>query len=258
MKSNSIEQEVKSAKPATPAAHGASSGAGVARKAVSRAAKPVEAAQKAAAGEPLWSGRGSPRRSRRHAILQGVVNVLRDSRLSSLTMQDIAAELGITKGNLYYYFRDKQDILYQCHMHCMELSLEVLRESQAAWAARKAGDSMHACLRALLVGHMRGILDHGFGNVLLTDLDNLEAQQRRRYVAKRDEFEAGVREMIATGVESGEFECPDIKLASLSLLGAINWIPKWYHPGGAMNSEQVAEGMADFLMRALSVKPAGA
>jgi TetR/AcrR family transcriptional regulator len=227
MKSNSIEPLVKTGKPAAPRA----------------------------AGSPVWSGRASPKRSRRHAILQGVANVLRDSRLSSLTMQDIAAELGITKGNLYYYFRDKQDILYQCHMHCMEVSLEVLRASQAAWTARTAGDTMRACLRALLVGHMRGILDHGFGNVMLTDLDNLDAQQRRRYVAKRDEFEAGVRGMIAAGVKSGEFACPDIKLASLSLLGAINWIPKWYHPGGAMDSQQVAEGMADFLMRALAAKP---
>jgi AcrR family transcriptional regulator len=205
-----------------------------------------------------WSGRRAPKRSRRDAILQSVGNVLRDSRLSSITMQDIAVELGITKGNLYYYFRDKQDILYQCHMRCMDLSLEALGEARAKLAAFAPGDSAHVCLRTLLMRHMLGILDHGFGNVLLTDLDNLSPPQRRRYISKRDEFESGVREMIEVGVAKGEFACRDVKLASLSMLGAINWIPKWYHQGGQMGSAQIAEGMADFLMRALEFRPARA
>jgi AcrR family transcriptional regulator len=202
-----------------------------------------------------WSGRRAPKRSRRDAILQSVGNVLRDTRLSSLTMQDIAVELGITKGNLYYYFRDKQDILYQCHMRCMDLSLEALNDARAALATEVPGDSVHICLRTLLIRHMLGILDHGFGNVLLTDLDNLSPQQRRRYVAKRDDFESGVRAIIEAGVANGEFACSDVKLAGLSMLGAINWIPKWYDAGGALGSMEVAEGMADFLMRALEVRP---
>jgi AcrR family transcriptional regulator len=247
MKSNALDKSMTPARKTVAArsrnAAGRETGAG------------APAADAAVAEEPegagaRWSGRSSPKRSRRDAILKSVASVLRDSRLSSLTMQDIAHELGITKGNLYYYFRDKQDILYQCHMQCMEVSLEVLREVQAQRATARPG-TVQESLRSLLMGHMRGILENGFGNVLLTDLDNLSPPQRRRYVAKRDEFETGVREMIAAGVATREFDCPDVKLASISMLGAINWIPKWYHPGGGMSPIEVAAGMADFLMRAL-------
>jgi AcrR family transcriptional regulator len=195
--------------------------------------------------ELQWGGRRAPKRSRRDAILRSVGNVLRDSRLSSLTMQDIAVELGITKGNLYYYFKDKQDILYQCHMRCMDISLAALRE------VRDEDGSIEQKLRMLLVRHIGGIVDDGFGGVLLTDLDNLSAAQRKRYVAKRDEFEAGVRQLIEAGVRSGEFQCADIKLASLAMLGAINWIPKWYRPDGPLSSAEIADGLADFLMRSL-------
>ena len=176
--------------------------------------------------------------------------VLRDTGLSSLTMQDIALHLGITKGNLYYYFRDKQDILYQCHMRCMAVSLAALQVAQTETGAR------HACLRTLLIAHISGMLDHGFGTMLLSDLDSLNPAQRTRYVARRDEFEAGVRTIIAAGVASGEFECADIKLAGLSLLGAINWIPKWYQPDGDASAEAIAAGMTDFLMRALEPRTA--
>lgn len=198
--------------------------------------------------ESRWIGRTVSKGSRRDAILRSVGTVLRDKRLSSLTMQDIAVELGITKGNLYYYFKDKQDILFQCHMRCMDLSLAALHDIQAGQCGM--GDPLHT----LLVRHIAGMVQNDFGSVLLTDLDNLTPIQRSLYVARRDEFEAGVRQLIESGVRRGDYACDDIKLASLAMLGAINWLPKWYRPEGALAPGEVAKGLADFLMRALERK----
>lgn len=193
-----------------------------------------------------WSGRRTSKVSRRDEILRSVGDVLRESRLSSLTMQDIADRLGITKGNLYYYFRDKQDILFQCHMRCMDISLDAL-------AGLDPNSSPKARLHELLVLHICGIIGDGVGSVLLTDLENLSAAQRDTYVAKRDEFEAGVRHLIEVGVARKEFVCADSRLASLTMLGAINWIPKWYRPDGRLKVNEIAENMADFLMQALAI-----
>jgi AcrR family transcriptional regulator len=196
-----------------------------------------------------WSGRRTPKVSRRDEILRSVGDVLRESRLSSLTMQDIADRLGITKGHLYYYFRDKQDILFQCHMRCMDISLKAL-------AGLDLDSSAKARLHDLLVQHIRGMIEDGLGSVLLTDLENLNATQRTTYVAKRDEFEAGVRHLIDVGVARKEFVCPDSKLASLTILGAINWVPKWYRPEGRLKAAEIAEGMAAFMLQALAAPAA--
>lgn len=196
-----------------------------------------------------WSGRRTPKVSRRDEILRSVGDVLRESRLSSLTMQDIADRLGITKGNLYYYFRDKQDILFQCHMQCMDISLKAL-------ARLDPDSSAKARLLDLLVQHIRGMIEDGLGSVLLTDLENLNAAQRTIYVAKRDKFEAGVRHLVDVGVARQEFVCVDSKLASLTILGAINWVPKWYRPEGRLKATEIAEGMASFLLQALAVPQA--
>jgi AcrR family transcriptional regulator len=201
-----------------------------------------------------WAGRHTLASSRRDEILRSVGDVLRDSRSSSLTMRSIADELGITKGNLYYYFRDKQDILYHCHMRCMELSLEAHQEVLEREEITSAGARLHA----ILVRHISAILQHGVGNILLTDLENLTAEQRTSYVEKRDRFESGIRSLIEAGMSTGEFECDNIKLASLTLLGAINWSSKWYRPNGELSLENVAEGMATFLLRALISQSGGA
>ena len=171
--------------------------------------------------------------------------MLRERGVASLTMQEIARRLGITKGNLYYYFRDKQDLLYKCHLACMKLSLRALKESQSS----PKGPAER--LREVLRRHIRAITDEVYGAVMLTDLESLAPAQRRPYIAMRDRFERGIRALIREGVERGEFREVDARLAGFAVLGAINWIPKWYSPNGSLSAAAIAEAFADFLVAAL-------
>jgi AcrR family transcriptional regulator len=164
-----------------------------------------------------------------------------------LTIQQIADELGMTKGNLYYYFKDKHDILFHCHMRSTEISLLALNDAEAL------GHTPSEKLRILLVRHIRGIIDDGFGAVLQTDLEKIRPAQRKLYISKRDELERGVRDLILEGVRVGEFECANVKLAGFAILGGINWIPKWYHPNGPFTSAQISELMADYYLRGLRI-----
>jgi len=192
-----------------------------------------------------WNGVPSLKDDRREAILRSVANVLRNSRLSSLTIKQVADELGMTKGNLYYYFKDKQDILYHCHMRSVENSLRALSEASAL------GHTPSERLRILLVRHIRAIIDDGFGSILQTDLENIRSSQRKQYIAKRDELERGVRLLIEDGVRACEFVCADVRLTGFAILGGINWIPKWYRPNGSFTSVEISEHMADYYLRGL-------
>jgi AcrR family transcriptional regulator len=210
---------------------------------------PANAATKRGATAPKrnvrWNGVTGLRGQRKEVILRSVANVLRNSRLSSLTIQSLADELGMTKGNLYYYFKDKQDILYQCHMRSMEISLRALED------ATTNGRTPSESLRILLTGHIRGILDDGFGGILQTDLENFRTDQRKTYIKKRDELERGVRSMIEDGIRLSEFEQVNVKLAGFAILGAINWMPKWYRSTGAFSPDVIVEEMVNYFLRGL-------
>ena len=211
-----------------------------------RSSRAKSASGRGAKKKPVrWNGAPGLRGQRREAILRSVGNVLRNSGSSSLTIQDIANELGMTKGNLYYYFKDKQDILYQCHMRCMDISLRALKQ------AATAGGTPAARLRILLTGHIHGVLDDGFGSILQTDLESFWPEQRKQYVGRRDQLERGVRGLIEEGVRAGEFECDNVKLAGFAILGAVNWIPKWYRPDGPLHADEIADGMVDYFLRGL-------
>lgn len=160
-------------------------------------------------------------------------------------MEKIASRLGMTKGSLYYYFRDKDDLLYECHRRATQVSLDALARSRSSDAPPDLR------LREVLVGHIRGITDEVYGAVMLTDLESISPARRRRIVAMRDRFERGVREIIRQGVENGLFGKVDVRIAGFATLGAINWIPKWYDPRGPLSAAEVAEQFADLLVRAL-------
>jgi AcrR family transcriptional regulator len=183
---------------------------------------------------------------RRDEILRTLAEFLRERHLSALKMQDIADRLGMTKGNLYYYFKSKHEILFHCHMKAMEHSLNALDIVRALPA--RPSEKLHD----LLVRHIRGITDEAYGAVLLTDLENLTRSQRRRYVALRDRFEQGVRSLIEEGIARGEFVAQDVNLVGFAILGGVNWISKWYSSRGPRTAQEVAIAFADFFCRGLS------
>ena len=182
---------------------------------------------------------------RRDEILRSLGMFLRKHRLSSLKMQDIADQLNMTKGNLYYYFKNKQEILYHGHLRSMAVSLAALE------AVEREGGSPTAQLRRLLEAHIRGMLDDPAAAVLITDIEELAPLQRRRYVGLRDRFELGVRRIIEAGVASGEFRSVDPKVAGLAMLGSVNFMPKWYRPTGKLASSDLARSFADLFVHAL-------
>ncbi len=204
----------------------------------------MKASMPAPEGELRWDVHASVD-DRRDQILRSLASFVRDRRLASLTMRDIADRLGLVKGNLYYYFKNKQDILYHCHVKCIAISLAALDDVSAM-------DLTPAdALRTLLIKHIRNITEDPYGGVLLTDLESLTPTQRKRYVAMRDRFEHGVREMIRGGIADGVFAPQNIDLAGITILGAINWIPKWYRGDGRMSSAEIANSIADQLIRSL-------
>ncbi len=177
--------------------------------------------------------------------MRSLSGILRERNISSLTMKDVADRLGMTKGNLYYYFKNKEDLLYQCHMNFMVDSLRVLDECEALEGPPSTR------LRALVKGLILRVIADPYGSVLITVLEQLSPVHRKKYLAHRDRFTLAVRKLIDEGVTAGEFSVADTKMASFALLGAINSISRWYHPAGECSPDYIAETFPEILLRGL-------
>ena len=91
----------------------------------------------------------APATDRRIEILKSAAAAFRRRGYHGASVDEIASALEMTKGNLYYYFRNKEEILYACHDYSLDMLLQLMREVQAEpIAARREAAQAGAGLRA--------------------------------------------------------------------------------------------------------------
>ncbi len=149
------------------------------------------------------------------------------------------------KGNLYYYFKNKEEILFACHQYSLDRLTNLLDEIDHSTA------SADEKLRRLMVAFVHTILDELHGTALFLDLEALSPAHLKAVIVRRDQFDRGVRKVLEEGMATGTFGSGDTKLLAFALFGAINWIPRWFNPEGPATSQQIADVFADFFIAGL-------
>lgn len=185
---------------------------------------------------------------KKREILEAASRVFRARGLHAAGMRDIAAELGMAVGNLYYYFRDKEDLL----AFVQESALARLLEMAAKVRALDLPADHR--LRLLLEEHVVGLNDPEEGtpgSLAHLEVEALGEERRAGVLARRDEYEQIVRSLIEEGMDQGMFRRADPKVASLALLGSVNWTVKWFRPEGGKSAREIGRQIAEMMVRSL-------
>jgi len=188
---------------------------------------------------------GNTSASTRIDILKAAARAFRKLGYHGATVEEIAAALHMKKGNLYYYFRNKEEILFACHQYSLDQLMQLLDDVE------HSGVQPDEKLRRLVVAFVHTILDELHGTALLLDLEALTPAHLKAVITRRDRFERGVRQVLEDGIAEGHFGAGDPKLLAFAMFGAVNWIPRWFSPEGAATSQQIADLFADFFIRGL-------
>jgi AcrR family transcriptional regulator len=186
---------------------------------------------------------------RRLEILRAAGRAFRVKGFAETGMRDIAAAADLSPANLYNYFRGKHEILFFCQDNSLDRMIAALEQ------ARRLRMGSTEKLRLVIGSHMRCVLDEVEGSAAHFLTDALPPPLQRRLLAKRDRYENGVRQLIGTGIRTGEFAGCDPSLATRAMLGALNSSVLWFNPEGPMTATEIAEGFADYLIRGLLANP---
>ena len=188
---------------------------------------------------------------RRVEILKSAAAAFRMRGYHATSVDDIAQTLRMTKGSLYYYFKNKEEILYVCHDHTLDLLLRALKDIQAGH------ESPQDKLRAVVVAFVMLMTEELHGTAAVTlDVKELSPPLRRKITAKRDRFDRAVRRIIRQGVDEGIFRSVDVKFTTFAIMGGINWIPHWFDPSGKADARAIGVAFADFFVAGLLRVPA--
>ncbi len=140
------------------------------------------------------------------------------------SMRDIAGEAGMLAGSMYYHFPSKNELIAAVY------ESGVAEIGAAVDAAVSRARTPWTRLEGACVAHLESLLsDRAHAAVMTADLSRLDARLRRRLVVMRDGYEKRFARLVtALPLAAGT----DRALWRLQLLGALNWTPTWYRPGG--------------------------
>jgi AcrR family transcriptional regulator len=183
---------------------------------------------------------------KRRASLRVAAQAFRKLGYHNTSLDDVAAELQVSKASLYYYFKDKQDLLFQCHTIAYDLAEESL-----AYATVEAHTSIDALAR--FFEHYIESLASEIGTVaVLTDLSSLSPINRQIVRKRRDKIDLALRNLVSSGIEDGSIRDLAPNLVINWLMGSVNWMSAWFSPTGKSSGKEVALLFTDILRNGLA------
>jgi len=196
--------------------------------------------------------REEPREAKRLSILRTAARIFAERGYHNTSVSDVADVLGVSKPFLYYYLKNKEDILFECSRIATEQLHEVLE------AVRTLRGTAWEKLQLLFRGYAR-VMSTDFGACLIrsTTPGSLPPDLREKLFTGRRRLNREVERILAEGIADGSIRSLHPRLASFALFGAFNWITTWYRHGGAMAPETVADTYLDLFARGMLPPPDG-
>jgi len=178
-------------------------------------------------------------------ILAQAAKLFATSGFAGASMQDLAKAVGITKASLYHFFKDKEEI----HSSVVIIALDRLNwlVDERVGSCSAAADRVDAFCRAhaeFLASDADFYIAAAMGYKSIT---SPEVKQRAR--AARTGYEQKLRDIIQAGIDSGEFRPMDVVLGARAIISCLNWMARWWKPGGPQGAEEIASSYASLIIR---------
>ncbi|MBM4073683.1 MAG: TetR/AcrR family transcriptional regulator [Planctomycetes bacterium] len=155
---------------------------------------------------------------------------------SGTSLKDVAAKLMITDAALYYYVSSKENLVFLCYQRALDLGEQALSEadSRGTTGLEKVEHYIRLQLDALC-GPQGPV-------AILSEIPSLKASHRETLLQRARADSRRLAGFIRTGIEDGSVRACDPELTCAAIMGSLNWVPKWYHPGGHRSSiDQIAK-----------------
>jgi AcrR family transcriptional regulator len=159
-------------------------------------------------------------------------------------MERLAEAVGISKAGIYHYFGAKHEILDAIVVSTLDGLTDAVteavdeartpRERLVSFMTAHAAyfEANYWAFTAMLVG---------FGGIR-------SPAMRGAVVGQRDRYETLLRQIIADGIESGDFREVDLATASRAALSMLNWMVRWFDPSGPERATDLATAYVELLL----------
>jgi len=182
---------------------------------------------------------------KRARVLAASVEIFGARGYRATSMNEIAAEVGLSKPTLYHYFRNKEELLVRIYSEVLDESLRMARESVAAAATPLDGLRDVLVSRVVYTCENRELL-----KICFEEEDELRPDLAEELLVRRRAFEDVLTDALAAHLAAHpQVHLPMLPKVFVNMcLGAVNWTYKWYRPTGPRTPAELGREMAGALL----------
>jgi len=179
-------------------------------------------------------------------MLRAAAQCFNQKGYSGTSLRDVADVLGLTDPALYYYVRNKQELVYLCYVRAADLGREALDR-----ALSEGRDGMDVMLRYLRY-HIEMMVGDRGPIAIMSEVPSLKPEHREEVLQLSRTHSKNFEAVLQAGIRDGSIADCNVRMTGNAIMGSINWIPKWYH-GDAEQGEKLVNEFPEILARGLSV-----
>lgn len=186
-----------------------------------------------------------PRPSRWDDVVAAAAKVFSEKGFGGSSLEDVASEVGMLKGSLYNYIASKEDLLFAVvRPHAEELLDQARSLASSDLPAPEK-------LRRIAQVHV-GIIDRNLAYVSVYVQEIAGKGISAEWTEMDQEYVSLVEQMVRDGVEEGSFDASsDPRVVARSMIGAFNWMTRWYEPGGPTRVKAISAQLSDLFLAGL-------
>lgn len=174
--------------------------------------------------------------TRLEEVLQSAANIFFAKGFHATSIEDVARDVGMLKGSLYYYIKSKDDLLFR-------LLLAGIEDGDAYIAKQidPAGEPVEQLERAI-----RAQIDYIIQNrvpfgLFLHEFDSLSGKRQHKLISVMSRYNSRFVELVRRGQEQRKLMAGEPWLVVNGILGMCNWLYRWYDTDQISDPEQVKQ-----------------
>jgi TetR/AcrR family transcriptional regulator, cholesterol catabolism regulator len=184
--------------------------------------------------------------SRLEEVLESAANIFFTKGFHATSIEDVARDVGMLKGSLYYYIKSKDDLLFR-------LLLAGIEDSDAFIAHHIDPDGEPV---AQLERAIRAQIDYIIENrvpfgLFLHEFDSLSGKRQHKLIAVMSRYNHRFVELVKKGQLEGTLITGEPWIIVNGILGMCNWLYRWYDPEQMSDPEKIKSVFVEMIFEGI-------
>ena len=181
-------------------------------------------------------------KDKKEYLIRAAIDLFAKKGFADTSIRDIGKAAKVNVALIYYYFKDKEEILNQIITRAASRLVVILREIQES-----EPDPLE-CLKKMIYRQIRFAAESWKETkVMVMDADRLHGPGKTECLRLQKEVYDVYMNQLVRLKESDIISDVNLTVANFAIFSMMNWFYRWYREGGPLNEDEISNEMIKIL-----------